>query len=232
MKKSSKRPYTLIHPKSFKAYVRRGTLREVLCALIVQPEEAEDIAEEYGFSATPHAMKDFELAGGSKAVSAALQTIAEWTMRQSGADVAIVQITQWNRRLGVWCACQTSKMLLGEVSSDVEPFKELISLIEGWVVGRVGRLDLQVAASRFNESTYNYESSFDLYARDAVVNAAFAGSYRDEEYADASTKQSVAAAAMAPLDRLDGSVKWNREFAERLAYLRRFIANACLTFPG
>jgi hypothetical protein len=250
--------YTLIPNQSFDAYVRRGTLREVLCALIVQPEEAEDMAEEHGVEETPHSMGAFELAGGSKAVSAALQTTAEWTMRQHVADDAILQIAKWNSRLGVWCACQVAREALRYVIPGEERPRIAIETAERWVWVGATTEELRVAYTAARDANYDAADLGDAQADDPSAYATYrASSYAAESasfavgcasavddaddfvreavytvHAVASASSSAAEAVYAA--RTGTSISdpsWIRQNGEERARLREVIANACMTFP-
>ena len=67
-----------IPSKSWKAYVRYEPppLADVMCALIVDPDEAEDAVREFGRK-LPHQLKDFR-DRGNMFYEVALQTIASW----------------------------------------------------------------------------------------------------------------------------------------------------------
>lgn len=98
--------YKHIHPKCAKAFFPRNghpTLSELLCALICEPEEAEDVVEQYekGYPLPDHSLAAFASRGSAMAATG-LSTIREWAMAQNFYIGWIVQTFRWNHRLMTW----------------------------------------------------------------------------------------------------------------------------------
>jgi hypothetical protein len=219
--------YTAVPLRSVRAYAKREpvTLEAVLCAAIVDPENAEDAFEEYGASGTPHSLRDFLDWRGDLGVDIALQVAAQWTIQQKEARTVIEQIIAWDHRVGVWCACQVAREALRFVPEDEERPRIAIEATERWVIGDA-TIDEVRSATAAAETAY-------VAAYTDYVNAA------DDASADAASAYAAAAfaAAAAAYTAADADAGrnyeqiWERARNEELVRLREIVANACMTFP-
>jgi hypothetical protein len=210
------------------AYARRGaaTLEQVLCAAIVDPANAEDASEEYGVEGTPHSLRDFWEWRGATGIDLALQIAAQWTMQQKKADAAIRQIITWDRRVGVWCACQVAREALRFVpEGEVRP-RIAVETAERWVVGDATIEEVRAArdAARAAIAAAAYVTAYAATAATSAADAANAAAY----LADAAADAAAYSAATAGLRR---GQDWVRAKDAELVRLREVIANSCLTFP-
>jgi hypothetical protein len=239
--------YSLIPERSLAAYSNVGSLVEVLCALITDPDEADDAAREYGVAGTPHNLSDFALTSGANGVSAALQTVAEWTMQQQGPEIAIRQIIAWDHRVGAWCACQVSREALRYVPPDENRPRAAIETAERWVVGDVAVEEVRDAsyAAADAAADYSYAAARDgtppalAYAARSAADASHAAyvvvfaAAVDAAAATADAAAEAYAIADAGAYIEDRQYRRSRRLAriKELARLREVIANACMKFP-
>ena len=97
--------YTNIPQKSFDAYVGRNVgVHTLLCALMVEPEAAEDAWEDFQL-ALPHSLEDFERKG-HLAVWQMKQTLSQLAMAyplSPGANEMLYWLAHWDLRFAVWC---------------------------------------------------------------------------------------------------------------------------------
>lgn len=222
--------YKLIPQRSFDAYVRRGTLDEVMCALLVDPDEAYDAAQEYGTRNTPHSLSAFSDLRGMNGVEMALQTVSEWTTQQEDAERTVWQIVDWDRRVGIWCVCQLARTALKYIPQEENRPRLAIEAAEHWVAGRVDVAEVQSSANAV--STYVADLSlsrvtlFPIIDTDAVVSATYAAF-------DAATAAADYASARSPTYAASSLVYTARShgYATSIDYLRSVIHDACLTFP-
>jgi hypothetical protein len=138
--------YTLIPQKSLDAFIHTGSLSEVLSALIIDPDEAEDYVREHGNDA-PHSMRDF-MNLGRKALTSALQTTAEWTLRYGDPERAIRGIVRWDRRLGIWCCCAAVGPLLSLMPASEERPRAAVEAALGWAARKVNSRKAAAASQR------------------------------------------------------------------------------------
>lgn len=107
--------YKHIHPKCAKAFFPRHghpDISELMCALICEPEEAEDAVELYekGYPLPDHSLAAF--ASRSPAMAAtALSTIREWAIAQNFYIGWIVQTFRWNPRLMIWSMLHAAEQI-------------------------------------------------------------------------------------------------------------------------
>lgn len=214
--------YTEVPLRSFEAMAFEGNLSEVLLALIVDPNEAEDVSLtiqnvydtkiELDFEgkiiSAPITLEDFQNLPSKNAFEQLKITLSQWAMTKSSTD-AIIEIARWDRRLGAWCACACSRE--GQMFHGEENLKS-IAITEAWVRGEA---DME-------EVKYAYRL------------------VRDNSSAGTSAKRAAGVAFMSPAYFAKTSVDYAmtavseyvgpEERVERL--FRNTISDACLTFPG
>lgn len=139
--------FPLIPQRSFDAYVRERTLQELLCALIVDPDEALDMAEQRGVARTPHSLEDFRLAGGSKGVDAALETAARWAATNRSIWLSSPQLPIWDRHVAAWCAISVTRDILRYTEDDGASLRDAHALAVDWFYR--GASDREVALFEF-----------------------------------------------------------------------------------
>jgi|JI10StandDraft_1071094.scaffolds.fasta_scaffold00157_127 hypothetical protein len=224
--------YTHIDDRSYKAFVESGSLDEVLCAFVVDPDEAEDVAKRYGVSGTPHSLL-FLWTQSAGFFDAALQTIAQWVMAQPDAEAALDGVASWNMLLGIWCACAVSKEALLLCPDRQNRAKSLIGLTEEWVASRGSMPHEKIRAmvrevSRFQATLRSYAEQTSLSA--AMESAALI--WRSPDPSGVSSVSRYVAAALCD----DGGDEDDEEFlsckASEMLRLRSVVAEACLRFPA
>jgi hypothetical protein len=222
--------YKLIPQRSFDAYVRRGTLDEVMCALIVDPDEAYDAAQEYGTRNTPHSLSAFSDLRGMNGVEMALRTVSEWTMQQEDAERTVWQIVDWDRRVGVWCVCQLARTALKYIPQEESRPRLAIEAAEKWLIGTADTADVRSAAAAAStyaaDFAYSRVGLFPTDETDVITSAAYAA-------VDAATTAADYASARSPTYAASSLVYTARShgYATSIDYLRSVIHDACLTFP-
>lgn len=221
--------YTLVPNRSIDAYVKYGTLDEVLCALIVDPDEAYDAARECGVKNTPHSLRDFEISTGSSGVSAALQTVAEWTMNQPEARIAMRQIGPWDRYVACWCASQCVRIAVMYSTSQDQRLIKVIETAELEVVSRVTRGVILEAARNVSADVYISTGSYAARAVSSLIDILL---YSEKGAFGAIAAEAVRDAASAMSDDLLLLGKdWQQMRDLELVRFRSVIAEACMTFP-
>mgnify|MGYP000128355331 CR=1 FL=1 len=152
--------YTLIPLRSYNAFMadpaarerlRHGTfeiepLDALLCALIVDPDEAEDAAEEWDIT-FPHAFADF-VDEGPKMREILLQTLQQYLMFHSVAirpawkEAALwdIQTEQWRRSLSAlyqysprvftWCTLESLRPIVNALTFDPDQARRVFRMLE------------------------------------------------------------------------------------------------------
>jgi len=224
--------YTEIPERSYAAIVKNGYLSEVLVALLVDPLEAEDVAEsiksrtgttiklevnERVFSA-PIELADFQGLPSKDAFEKLKITLSQWAMTTGRADDALRVLTMWDRRFGVWCACQVAREALRFVPKDEQRPLRAIETAEAWVVGKATTDDVRSASAA---------------AADAYAYAAYAATY-GAAYAVAAADDAASAARFAAYRAADaaGASASAAANVSELAHLCTIVSDACLSFPG
>jgi hypothetical protein len=239
--------YTEIPQRSFDAIVKNGYLIEVLVALLVDPLEAEDVSDSIEsrtstaiklevndrvFSA-PIELADFQNLPSKDAFEKLKITLSQWAMTTDGANDALRELTMWDRRFGVWCACAVAREALRFVPKGEERPLLAIETTEAWVLGRAALEDVRRAANDAYAADAAYVSVYAYAyasAASAAANAAFAAvrAVGHETYA---TTAAFAAARAAAYNAYISAAARPTE-ADELLRLTWVAANACLTFPG
>jgi len=244
--------YTEIPLRSFDAIVKKGYLSEVLMALLVDPLEAEDVADsiyrktetaiklevsDRVFSA-PIGLTDFQNLPSKDAFEKLRITLSQWVMRTDGANDALRELTMWDLRFGAWCACAVAREALRCVPKGEQRPLRAIETAEAWVAGRAGPDDVRRAAAAAAAADAAAAAAAAAYAAAAAAAAAYAAAYAAADAAFATSLAAndavyaASASASAANDAVYASLKWSRIREAELIRLREVVANACLTFPG
>lgn len=251
--------YTEVPRRSFEAIVKNGWLSEILLALVTDPLEAEDLAErlERGTGESlwvlpaakgqrrylaPTSVGDFHKLN-IEAKTSWRVTMAQWVMHFKEARSAMKSLTSYDRRIGVWCACQAARKALPFLRNGEPRPLQAIETTESWLRGKATVDQVQKSAdaaySAANDAsafaaTYSgadYAAAVSaFYAAQASATSASAAVYfaaaTDTAHAADDAINAVAAAYAA-----DGSPVWQKKRDEELVRLREVVANACMTFP-
>ena len=152
--------FTEIDARSYAAIVKKGYLSEVLLALLVDPLEAEDVAESIDtrrFSSillqangrvvsAPIRLEDFQSLPSKDAFEKLKITLYQRVMKSGRAESALSQITEWSQRIGVWCACAVAREALRYVpEGDQRPLRA-IEMAELWAVGKATINEVKAAS--------------------------------------------------------------------------------------
>lgn len=247
--------YTEIDARSYDAIVKNGYLSEVLLALLVDPLEAEDVADSVTtrdmgkisisvnglVSSAPISPADFQALPSKDGFEKMKITLSQWAAVAADARESLLPMATWDVRFGIWCACQVARSALVYVPSGEERPLFAIEAAERWLQGKFYgtpihsiRSQLRSAADGAFASSVEtvYSASQSAYA--ACAAALEASFYQNRRAAAlCSSAASQAASAFADSLRLvTGSDRWRRASESESIRLRKVIAEACLTFPG
>ena len=231
--------YTEIPQRSYNALVRKGTLEEVLLALITDPLAAEDLAatirREAGIRLeivpahsgsspypAPVSAKEFASAGAN-ALSAWRITVAQWVCTQSEAQDALSALAEYDRRLGVWYACQVARQVLRYVDDRRQRSRTAIETAESWVRGEVTNAQVRRDG---DAAAYAYAADHAADAAYSAIATIYVGMTHCSDTAH------HAAAAVAFASAAYGSPEWTTAYRSELVRLREVVASACLSFPA
>lgn len=137
---SRSKTYPWIEERSLRAFNPKPdqALAPILCALIVDPLEAKDVAKEYGLS-FPHRLRDFQELNALKGVEAALQTAYAWASRNRYAAFAkdpwmgFLGIAQLDYRLLCWCLLSIARQpVLQTLDADDFDRETILDAVEAW----------------------------------------------------------------------------------------------------
>ena len=215
--------YTHIPQKSYKAYVNdRQNLDQVLCALIVDPDDAADAAKEYGLE-LPHSLEDFQ-SYSLKFVEMMKQTLAQWVMTNANAQDAMPELTRWNIRVGTACACAVARSVQKYLGGGwYDRSESQMRAAEAWVDGSMDKEKMRsIVRENAPPSSLAQFSRLSWLAATSSNRAATVpvlGSY--------AAATSVRYAADAIYEANDASSR-----DDALVRLREVVANACLSFQG
>jgi hypothetical protein len=242
--------FTEIDSKSYAAIVKNGYLSEVLLALLVDPLEAEDVADSIrGRSETaiklevngrsflaPISLEDFESLPSKDAFEKLKITLSQWVKTIEGAGSAVKTLAMWDRVFGVWCACAVAReALLFVPKSELRPLRA-IEAAEAWVLGMVTSAQVDLAIADAFAASGDASRADDVAASDAASAAAHAANIAIAASASSVYASAVYAVAYAAIDAADDAadadVVWEDARNAELVRFRHVVANACLTFPG
>jgi hypothetical protein len=197
--------FTEIDARSYAAIVKNGWLSEVILALLVDPLEAEDVADSIrGRSETaiklevngrifvaPITLKEFQNLPSRYAFEKLKITLSQWVMTTKRADIAVKTLTIWDRRFGVWCVCAIVREALRFVpEGELRPLRA-IETAEAWVRGMATAA--QVSAAYADAAAYAAAAD----AATSAAAAARAAAAAAAAAADAATSAAAAARAAA-----------------------------------
>jgi hypothetical protein len=169
--------YTCVPLRSIEAIVPPDAAERldlILRALIVEPEEAEDLSEDPSIidcSTNRFAER------GTMALDAALTTVGEWVSMQEIASLAAGEVADWHPKLAAWCCFPIVREL--EFRNDVLAYRgfentrvaalEMSRLTELFFLGQCEKKDLRKAIKRATRYSYRYVA---MIAKVAVSNLA------------------------------------------------------------
>jgi hypothetical protein len=248
--------FTEIDARSYAAIVKNGWLSEVILALLVDPLEAEDVADSIrGRSETaiklevngrifvaPITLKEFQNLPSRYAFEKLKITLSQWVMTTKRADIAVKTLTIWDRRFGVWCVCAIVREALRFVpEGELRPLRA-IETAEAWVRGMATAAQVSAAAYAADRAAaYAADAANAAYAADRAAAtaadyaayAAAAAIHAAADYAaDAYAADAYAADAYFAVRAAASAAARAAANAAELVRLREVVANACLTFPG
>lgn len=126
--------FTKVPTSSLAAY-GSDYLESVLCALIVDPEDAFRAAERFG-GRTPHSFNDFARAGG---VEELLITLAQWAESMT-IERSLDEISAWDPRIAAWVAATCLRTSAQSIPATPAIFEAAVEEIEDYAVGKKGRM--------------------------------------------------------------------------------------------
>lgn len=223
--------YPCVPIKSLNAIFRCNTLKSLLIALAVDPEEAEDLVDDgtVALENIPHGYEDFK-ARGEKALDAALQTVSQWVANAGAAPIAAHYLVQWNRRLGVWCLASIVEAALRPYVGGDLFHRDTIELVRMYAATGISDHDLSRRQSVYRRSTLGK-----VWMQSAALLVDLSvGGYRLDKYPSfgsgiASTaRESIVRSLIAGGNRDERWVVTEGKVDEDC---RRMMADACLHFP-
>lgn len=231
--------FTEVPQRSYNAIVGNGWLSEVLLALVVDPLEAEDLAATIRRGAgirldivpahsgskpypAPVTVADFASAGAN-VLSTWRITVAQWVRTQSEAQDALSALVEYDRRIGVWCACQVARQVLRYVDDRRQRSRTAIETAESWVRGEVTNAQVRRDG---DAAAYAYAGDHAADAGYSAIATIYVG------MAHCSDTAHHAAASVAFESAAYGSPEWTTAYRSELVRLREVVASACLTFPA
>lgn len=223
--------YPCVPIRSLNAIFRCNTLKSLMIALSVDPEEAEDLADAgtVALEKVPYGYADFA-ARGAKALDAALQTVSQWVANAGAAPMAAHYLVQWDRRVGVWCLATIVEAALRPYVNGDLFHRETIELAK--VYAATGRSDRDLSR---RQSVYRRSTSGKIWMQSAALLVDLSvGGYRLEQYPSfgagtASTaRESIVRSLIAEGNRDERWVMTEYRVDEEC---RRMMADACLSFP-
>ena len=224
--------YTKIDQRSYDAYVKTGSLRELICAFVVDPDEAFDAYELSGVAGTPHSY-EFVMSQGASFVSAAMETISAWALLSPGANEAMREIAEWSRMLSVWCACKVVRESLYLTKHNAP--RIAVETTERWVSsGGMVPIDQLRTAYR---AAFRYQNSGVVRSYAEGMCAESAGEVARLPFADEDEFVQMAVGVVGSTNAAISDVgegeteEYVENYDANNLSLRRVIANACLTFP-
>lgn len=137
-KEARSKIYPHIYRRSFKATTtgrKNPSLYEVMGALALAPEEAEDAVSEEGFLDYSRLEHFFSLPD-PHGTTAALETIQQWLLRQKDRPQSFASLANYNHRLSVWCALVASELIMNrfELPDVLERAEQTKRLLRLWVL--------------------------------------------------------------------------------------------------
>lgn len=178
--------FTEIDARSYDAVVRNGWISEVLLAMLVDPLEADDMANSIlrrkessielyvngrVFDA-PISLEDFHDLPSKHAFEKLKITMSQWVMTNDRADNAVRMITMWNIRFGVWCACAAAREALQFIpEGELRPLLA-IEAAEAWVRGRATGQRVAAGADAAYAASYAAARAVDAADVDAYTASA------------------------------------------------------------
>ncbi len=240
--------FTRIPQRSYEAFVGNfnpplfnPTLHQTLAALAVDPLEAEDAWKIFGVDGIPHSLENFA-DRGRVAYRQALETISQWVMTRSSADIAMGEIAAYDSRLEVWLSCAVAREALPLAQKNDDRPLKAIETAERWVIGRATPAECGAASDAADaSSTENYaigEAMYPVrYDRRAMAAAGLASAAMESARAAMENNQFGAQNAMdvamayASAKADPGASAWNDTRVAELYRLREVVAAACLSYP-
>jgi hypothetical protein len=139
----------------------------------------------------------------------------------------------WDRRFGVWCACQVAREALRYIPrSEPRPLRA-IKTAEAWVRGTATEDQADTAAQGAEAYAEIAENEYGDYLVFEASSAASSASYTVVGYDFAGDAAAGSASAFAySAQASDPDVDWDEVREAELIRLREVVAAACLTFPG
>lgn len=247
--------YTEIDARSYDAIVKNGYLSEVLLALLVDPLEAEDVADSVTtrdmgkismsvngiVSSAPISPADFQALPSKDGFEKLKITLSQWAAVAADAKESLLTVATWDVRFGIWGACQVARSALVYVPSREERPLFAIETADRWLQGKFHgtpiynvRPQLRSAADRAFAASVETIYSASQAAHAACAAAVEASFYQPSQAAFyCSSAANHAANAFADsLTITTNADRWRRASESESIRLRKVVSNACLTFPG
>lgn len=231
--------YTCVPLRSIEAIVPPDAAERldlILRALIVEPEEAEDLSEDP--SIIDCSAERF-VERGAMSVDAALQTIGQWSLRQSSVLTAIQWISLWNQWLGIWCAScvvrnlaqkfprySSDHLALIESTQDAVRDRLVHMLTETW---KLKEKCSNLADDAYDEGDYSYMNQLDAAIQmfNAIEARPIGSRPSPKSISDMTLCLKRAVECSVQIDVSLGRSGRGQKFAE----LVRDIPAACMSFP-
>lgn len=216
--------FTFVPERSLQAFSRGRipTLRELLCALIVDPLEAEDAAEQLDPLEISCTLTDFADRGAAM-YRASLETIAQWVIMKSRIGEmfsAMDAIGRYDARLGTWCSfCVCQEMLARD--AECAP---MLEQLRRWILGEIDSEALRRIVDEIRVPSAAYELRFRLLSK--VMSSAI-GRFSHSLFLNSASRL----LAQRITDVTDGGRSGLEAQQEALLVIGEDVSKACLSFP-
>jgi len=164
--------------------------------------------------------------------------LADWVMEQKDARLALEAIAEWNRTLGVWCACAMAETCLRLVPKGRKGPHLEIEMAKRWAQGHATAEQVKRIAE--NEDPHALHAGFSsaMLAGSEAIEAAYTAANlvyvnRNRVGRNAYSLAGTVASAWAYEHGYEpDTAKWDAEVKSRLADLRETILLAIHYYPG
>lgn len=237
--------FSKVERESLDSLVEKGLLTELMLALLLSPSDAAEMSRNISSrDASKILLKDGSRApiypGNFSSLNVAWYeamklTLSEWVMWNSSAYEALRDLGNWDRRMGVWCACKVAEEGLEYIRDDHELAEASLAETRSWVFDPGSTVRVKSAANAayarrpYETSWPDHRKSAAIAAVKAVYGAAEAV-FGDPDHAGDAAYEVASARALAAGNSVN-SAAWKQKLDEELSDLRKVVADACLAYP-
>ena len=214
----------------------RVALAAAQCSAMLPDEDAESWDDRRGhlirapFSSLADTERSDEAieCHGNNARVAIRNALSEWSIAQQRAGRVLKSLSEWDSRLGAWCACAVAETVLPYAVPGDELLRKTIDATRGWIAGRLpmARVYRLAEAIEFRRSFDREEASA------AVASAAYSAVSEDTGFSRSTYAEAVAVSASNIVAEKAAAHMWLRAKNQELARLCTVISGAIHEFPA